>query len=44
MQYIRIATSIYIISFYNTLYKLLKLGYRNTISKDIILAIFIIIV
>jgi hypothetical protein len=40
----RTATSTYITSFYSTLYKLLRPGYKSTISKDIVLAIFIIIV
>jgi hypothetical protein len=40
----RIATSTYIISSYNTLYGLLRPGYRSIISKDIILAIFTTIV
>jgi hypothetical protein len=40
----RIIINTYIISFYNTLYKLLKLEYKSTISKNIILIIFIIIV
>jgi hypothetical protein len=43
MQYIKIATSTYITSSYNTLYKLLKLKYKSAISKGIILAIFTII-
>jgi hypothetical protein len=36
----RIATSIYIISSYSTLYELLRPGYRSPISKGIILVIF----
>jgi hypothetical protein len=41
MQYMRIATSIYITSSYSTLYELLRPGYGSTISKGIVLAIFI---
>jgi hypothetical protein len=39
----RIATSIYIISSYSILYKLLRSGYRSPINKNIVLAIFTII-
>jgi hypothetical protein len=35
------AASTYITSSYSTLYELLRPGYRSTISKDIVLAIFI---
>jgi hypothetical protein len=38
------ATNTYITSSYSTLYRLLKPGYRSIINKDIVLAIFTIIV
>jgi hypothetical protein len=40
----RITASTYITSFYSTLYELLRPEYKSTISKNIVLAIFITIV